>query len=778
MSGPLDGIRVVDFTWGTAGPVATGLMAAYGAEVLRVEPPGGDPFRELIPAYPATRRATRSLELDLKSTAGRGRALELLDDADVLMESWRPGVARRLGMDFATIHSRNPALVYCSISSYGEDGPDADLPGYDSLVEARVGMMAAQGGAREPPIYLGVHVGGLGAGLLALAGTLAALCGRNSDGAGRRVDTSMFDGALAYMTMYWSQGQVPIPAMGGGKPGDQWTAEEHRRRLIVANFECADGEYLGVHTGATGAHARFIEAVGLSDRVPPAAGPLEKREPLSDDVAALVASELPGVMRSRKRADWIARLLDADVCVIPVLRPGEAYDEAQVLHNELIVAATDTDQGELQQVGPPFRFARSSTLQVGAARPAADWVGHRAKPPVGKAEPVTSAPLAGIRVIDFGAFVAGPFASRVLGDLGADVIRIEGLNGDNMRPTVPPFHSANRNKRSIAVDFKTAAGREVGQRLLAWADIAQHNMRPGAAERLGLDYESARAVNPEIVYLYSPGWGVDGPDSHRMGFAPLFSGAAGLQYLAGGAGNPPGAPIGNEDTTNGLLGACAALMALYRRGAAGHGDFVASPQINATLFMALGIMRRDGQVVPTPMLDGEQLGLTALDRLYRCADDYLCVWGERDQEFERLASALGLGRLATDPRFATVARRRANDSPLARELARAFATDTAANWHARLAVAGIPCEMPAGESRDRFLKDPAHLATGRVAQHPHPELNTVWDVGTLVRIDGEPRAADRRAPLLGEHTDEILAMLGYSPSEISELHSGRVVRSA
>ncbi|MGE0388021.1 MAG: CaiB/BaiF CoA transferase family protein [Gammaproteobacteria bacterium] len=777
MAGPLDGIRIIDLSWGSAGPLATGLMAAYGADVLRVEPPGGDPYRGIVDAYAATRRATRAIELDLRAGADRERLHALLADADVLIESWRPGVAARLGLGVDELRHRYQGLVVCSISGYGQDGPDRDRPGIDALVEARLGMMASQAGGRDGPIYLGVHVSGMGAGLLAVSGILAALHARAADGRGRHVDTSLLDGALAYMAMYWSQGETPIRPLGNQKPAAQWTVENYRHRLIVGNFECADGEYLGVHTGATGAHARFIAAVGLTAHVPPAKGPSEKSEPVPEEAAEYLAQNLTRVIRARPRAEWIARLLDADVCVMPVLRPGEAFDLEQVRHNGLIIRAALPDGNLAEQVGPPLRFHEASTLRIEAApAPAAHWSASARAALPATATTATGAPLAGIRVIDFGAFVAGPFASRILGDLGADVIRIEGLHGDNMRPTVPPFNSANRNKRSLAVDFKSPAGREIGSRLLAWTDVAQHNMRPGAAERLGLDYESARAINPRIVYLYSPGWGVDGPDADRMGFAPLFSGVAGLQFLAGGASGTPRPPVGNEDNTNGLLGACAALMALYRRDVTGHGELVVSPQISATIFMAPAIMRRDGHLLPVPRLDAEQCGLSALDRLYRCSDGWICLWAERDREFGALARALGRESLVSDPRFASVTLRRANDTALASLITPVLASHSAAHWLGVLDAAGVPCEIPAGESRDRFLKDPVNLGSRRVARQPHPQFGTVWDIGTLIRIDGAAPATDRRAPLLGEHTDEILAGIGYSGTEIARLREQRVVR--
>jgi crotonobetainyl-CoA:carnitine CoA-transferase CaiB-like acyl-CoA transferase len=198
MPGPLEGLTIVDCSRGAAGPRATGILADYGADVVWIEPPGGDPWRRERPAATSVfNRGKRSAVLDVAEDPDLQRLFSLIDGADVFVESWRPGVAGGFGLGWDDLHERNPRLVYCSISGFGTSGPHRDLPDYEALVHALVGTMAEQAGHREGPIFQGLPFASIGAAYLALIGVLGALLRRDEDGRGRRVETSLWDGALA-----------------------------------------------------------------------------------------------------------------------------------------------------------------------------------------------------------------------------------------------------------------------------------------------------------------------------------------------------------------------------------------------------------------------------------------------------------------------------------------------------------------------------------------------------------------------------------------------------
>ncbi|MFI5040463.1 MAG: CaiB/BaiF CoA transferase family protein [Acidimicrobiales bacterium] len=360
MSGTLEGVMVVDLSWGRPGPMATGLLADHGATVVRVEPPGGDPYRTFV-SRAAYDRGKRSLILDLRSPDGMEAIHRLLESADVVVESWQPGVADGLGLGYDTLHQRYPRLVYCSISGYGLDGSRRDRPGYESLVAARIGIMslAGQGG---DPAYPGVPIGGIGAGFLAVIGIMAALVDREDTGLGQRVDTSVYDGALSFLNMFW-EGLENLPE-AAGQPGIP-----SGRRLLVGSMLCGDGEYLGVHTGAAGSYNRLMDALGLSEKIPPPPGNREKTVPLTDEEAEVVRTEVPRVFASQPRAYWHARLRQYDVCAIPVLRPGEALCEPQAIHNEVVVELDDPEHGRLAQVGVAARMTDPGSVRGPAPRP-------------------------------------------------------------------------------------------------------------------------------------------------------------------------------------------------------------------------------------------------------------------------------------------------------------------------------------------------------------------------------------------------------------------------
>ena len=363
VTGTLEGLTVVDLSWGRPGPLCTGLLADHGATVVRVEPPGGDPYRGSV-ARAAYDRGKRSMILDLHTSEGRDALDRLLATADVMVESWQPGVADKLGLGYDAVHARHPRLVYCSITGFGLEGTRRDLPGYESLVAARLGSMALAGQGGEPA-YPAVPIGGLGAGLLAVIGIMAALVVREDTGVGQRVDTSVYDGALSFLNMFW-EGLENLP------DDAERPKSPTPRRFMMASMRCADGEYLGVHTGAAGSYNRLMDALGLSDRVPPPPGNREKAVPLSDEEYRIVTTEVPRIFASRPRAHWLAELRAHDVCAIPVLRPGEALVEPQALHNDIVVHVDDPELGPLAQVGVATKMARPGAVRGPAPVPGAD----------------------------------------------------------------------------------------------------------------------------------------------------------------------------------------------------------------------------------------------------------------------------------------------------------------------------------------------------------------------------------------------------------------------
>jgi crotonobetainyl-CoA:carnitine CoA-transferase CaiB-like acyl-CoA transferase len=367
MEGALRDVTVVDLSWGMAGPMASGQLADHGAQVIRVEPPGGDPYRPFV-SHAAYDRSKRSIVVDITTPGGHDIVHRLLDDADVLIESFQPGVADSLGLGYEALAERYPRLIYCSISGYGATASARDRPGYDSLVSARLGAMAEVSVGDDVELtYLGVPIASIGTGLMSVIGITAALVEREETGLGQWVETSMFDGALSFMNMYWGSLENLVEA-----PAGSTMAGPRTRRLVIQAFRCGDGEYIGVHTGANGSHARLMECLGLSDRILPAPGPREKTVPLTEDEADVLHSELPKILASQPRAHWLELLRSHDVTAIAYLRQTEALFEPQAVHNGSPVRVVDPELGEVTQVG----LAAHLTLTPGGVRGPAPLAGQ------------------------------------------------------------------------------------------------------------------------------------------------------------------------------------------------------------------------------------------------------------------------------------------------------------------------------------------------------------------------------------------------------------------
>jgi crotonobetainyl-CoA:carnitine CoA-transferase CaiB-like acyl-CoA transferase len=755
------------------------MLADYGADVIWVEPPGGDRFRgELKVPYAVFNRGKRGIVLDLKDDRGREHMDRLLATADVFVESWRPGVAGRLGLGWDALHQRFPALVHTSITGFGPDGPYRDLPGYESLVHAIAGSTAEQAGHRPGPIYQALPFASIGAAMLADTGTLAALYRRGQDGHGRHVETSLLDGALSFLAMLW-----------GDSDNDSLTPPlaSRRIRLVAGTFRCGDGEYLGVHTGAVGAFGRLIRVLGLQERIPVAKDGTDMQIPLTPEQAAIVTEEIPEIFAREPRAAWLDKLLKADVCAIPALRPGEIFGEPQPRHNGMVLEVEDPVFGLLQQVAPPVKLPSEPSIAPRRACTVGEHTdkvlaeldaGTRPAPPIPAGPPRSDRPLLdGLKVLDLGAYYAGPYSSRLLADLGADVIKLETTLGDQLRGIPRPFRSCQAGKRGISVNLKDPQLAPALEQLLGWADVITHNMRPGAAERLGVGYEQAQARNPRITYLYAPGWGATGPDALRQSFAPMLSGYAGVSYEVAGKDNDPVFPLGNEDPGNGLLGAVGVLLGLLHSQRTGGSVYVENSQLDATMAHMSHVVRTaDGAVLGALRLDSMQTGFSALDRLYETSDGWLALAVAGDDEFARLTEALGVP-LRADNRFATAAARQANDGELACLLDDIMRGRPTAHWVTLLTTAGLGAAAPKTENNCRdFHRDPANHASERVAQVKHPVQGVVRQLAHLVRVSGSTYPEQRLPPELGEHTVEVLSQFGYDAGTLAALKARGAVR--
>jgi len=397
-----------------------------------------------------------------------------------------------------------------------------------------------------------------------------------------------------------------------------------------------------------------------------------------------------------------------------------------------------------------------------------------------------------ITVLDLSHALAGPFASTMLGDYGANIIKIEPLEGEIARAWGPPFYeradddgrrssetayfvNLNRNKRSVTLDLKQAEGREIFFRLLETADVVLENLRVGSVAKLGIDYPRASARQPRIIYCSVSGFGQDGPYRDRAALDLVVQAESGMISITGepgGHGVRCGVSI--ADITAGMYAAFGIMTALHARQRTGKGQFIDVSMLEGQLGILSGMIGAfvADQVVPGPL--GTAYGALLPYQTFQTKSRDIAIGVGSDKLWRTFCPLLGLPEVATDPRFATNAARNANRPALIAILQDAFLTKTYEQWEAILQPAGIP--TGAINTLDTVVAHPQVAARGAIVECAHPIAGTVKTVAPPVRLSATPGSIRRPAPLLGEHTEEVLReRLGMGEADFDRLRSTKVI---
>ena len=796
--GVYDGLTVLDCSWGMAGPMVTMLLADNGAEVTRVEHPDGDPFADQT-GYRVWHRGKRRARIDLRTDAGRDAFRALAARADLVVESYGPGVAEKLGIDHATLSATNPRLVSVSLSAYGDHPDHAHRPGYDALVAARTGLLYDQkgrtGGAieyicgragpmpefgpppdmvrgadRPGPVFPRTAWPSVGATYVASLGIAAALRAREVTGRGQQVRTSLLQGALAAVALNWQRVEDPDAPVFWMWPIDG--------RSIEGLYECGDGRWVHHWT----VRPKWVFAAAEAARPQEARLDTAYRDDpdrIGMDAEGLVTGTVlhPLLAEAFARfpsADWVDAGAEAGIGVALVRSPREALADPAFLADGCVAEVDDPEVGRIRHAGTLMDFSDTPGAVRGPTRaPGADTdavlAEAAAAPAAAPAAPATGAtlahPLAGIRVLDLGLGVAGPFTGRVLSDLGADVIKVMAMH-DGFWAGTHMGLGTNRGKRSIALNLKHPEGRAALERLVAQADVFTVNWRPGAAARLGLDYETLHARYPRLVYCNTRGYD-KGPRSDLPGTDQTAAALTGTEWEDGAmdAGNPPMWSRSNMgDTGNALFAAVAITAALYHREKTGEGQAVSTSIVNAGL-LATSYAWIDATGAPADWghLDADQTGLAPHYRMFRCADD-------------RWVFVAALDDAARDALTDTLCGAPGPVDPTALEAA--FATRPAADWWAALDAAGVPAEVVDETFCRALFDDPYARATGLVSETHAVGVGRFEDPGLLVELSETPGVISRGPCLCGEHTRELLREHGYDDPEIDALAAEGAVLDA
>ena len=763
----LDGITAIDLSTGLAGALASMFLADNGARVVRIAFRDEDVVRTpgIFAVYD---RGKEVLRLDPGTTSDELR--ELCAGADIVLDDFAPGSTLRAQLGIDDLRADNERLVHCSITAYGSDGPLKDEPADHDLVAARTGILASQPSYRGGPIHVVHPVAYVGAGLLAALGVSAALYRREKTGIGARVETSLMAGALLYTPKAVSDA-IPsrnaLPSPQGGGP-------------FYSVFECADGEWLQIGC----IHSGFVDlasaVIGVADVIATNPEFGDGRWPATEDARRRLFDIVADRIRTRPSDEWIEELWAADVPCDLVRSAQEAMSDPQIIHDGLVQQVEDPVLGDTEVMGLPIKLTQTPGKIQGPragtggsqSRLYADHVGrpHSRHSDEGRSPDANAGashssllsthssshlPLSGVRIMEMTNVIAGPVAGRLLADLGAEMVKFESLDGDISRPAGGAgFISYNTNKLSVSVNTRTDEGKEVARRIAATADAILANMRPGATDRMGLDGETLNELNPGLVQSHVTAYGWDGPYSHRPGVDPIAQAITGLQHAQGGYDSPPVylGVLAPCDYTGGALGALGTVIALLARERHGIAQRVNTSLLAAgALMCADGFMRYEG-TSPRSLPDSDQYGIGPLRRVYETSDGWIAVASD--------SPVPGLAWLS--------------DSEQAE---RVIADMTVSEALDTLRRNDVPCAPIVDNYVNRFFDDPQAESNRMATVLDHPLLGPVKLSGNLVSFDGSTTLPTRPTPLLGQHTSEVLAELGYTPGQIDELYELGVVKT-
>ncbi|HEY6533480.1 MAG TPA: CoA transferase [Acidimicrobiales bacterium] len=824
MRGACAGLRILDVSSGMAGPMATMVLADFGADVVRVEPVGGDPgWSE--PSYLLLNRGKRSIDVDLANAEGRERFLELAADVDVVVETLGAGRADELGVGYDSLSARNPALIYCAITGFGDTGPLAAVAPDDALVMAKAGAFRDQSGWHHDgrrPVFRATRDGSYFAAMLAVQGILAALRARDLTGQGQRIDTSMLQ-ALSWRnhpTIGWllREGEVLPPDSADGRaPSDEPNSLAHHqdpRGVVLTGMlvECKDGRWI-IHAQSEPHFFRaWIDTIGFDwiwederFRGAPYALPDQQAK---DELVGLIKER----MRERTAAEWMSLYLaNGNVCAEVIETTQEALEHPQVVCAGYTVEVDDPRVGRVVQIGPLARIPGAPAAVRGPAPiPGADTDSLRWEtiPPRERQAPpapldLAGGPLDGITIIECAYYAATPLGNAFLAELGARVIKIEPLIGDPYRrlaavgggdPVRQLGHNnmarAMQGKESIALNLKDPRGREILHALVAGADAFVHSFRVGVPESLGIDEQSLRAVNPDLVYHYAGAYGTVGPYRRQPAIDPVIAAFSGQTAHQSGAGNLPLTEIG-ADPTAAAGHATALMLGLTARERTSRAQYVESTMIMSNLYANADDALAYAAKEPRPELDALQLGTSATYRLYETAPlepgearavyenpdpRWVYLAAVDDKRFRRFCAVAGCEGLTDDPRFATEGSRARHRDELAAELEPVMRSRTAPDWEQSLLANGVGCVQADAMSNLAFLyQDPQAKAVGLMTTVEHPSMGgTYWRHAPLLRFSRTPTHA-RTFCDLGEHTRALLDEIGYDDARSVALEADGVV---
>jgi crotonobetainyl-CoA:carnitine CoA-transferase CaiB-like acyl-CoA transferase len=809
-------LRVIDLT-DHRGIFCAKVLSDLGADVIKVEPPGGGLARGIGPFLASAGSAEdvpeperslfwrgfatgqRSVVLDVEELQNREALVRLVASADFLIESFAPGYLTTLGLDYQSLRQHNPGLVMISITPFGQAGPRASDAATDLTGVALSGSMFLTGEPDRPPVRIS-HTAqfwlvGAAAGA---AGAMVAHHHRLRTGEGQHVDVSCQQAmarTLSHAPQVWDLAGINL-----GRSGAYRMIGDVTMRVTYA---CADGYVSFFYPGgAAGARsmaglAEWMRSEGEPDSY------IEETDWSQFEFGTTPQSALDVLEKSLSRFFAFRtkrQLADGAVTHRVILFP--ASDAQDLLGHPQLDARVFWQRldGE-QPLRHPGGFVRASGAVVGPRRRAPRLGEHTAevmaepalprtarwRPPAGTTRTGhTLGAFGGVKVLDFCWVVIGPMLTRYLADFGATVVRVEaksrmetlrlsqpfkdGLPGPNRSGY---FSNYNMNKLGIALNMGKPGAIELAKRLVEWADIVTDNFTPGTMERWGLGPDDLRRINPGVVSFSASMLGSGGPHSAQPGYGPVLTSLAGFSYLTGWPERPPSTPYGAyTDFLLPHLGIAAITAALDRRQRTGEGTHIELSQLEGSLQYLSPVLldaQANGRIAGR---EGNTDPGMAPHAVYRCAgDDRWCAIAcEDDRRWRALCEAMGWPALANDLRFGTLAARKANETALDAQVNAWTSELDAHEVMARCQRAGVAAGVV--QTTEELFADPQLRHRGHFVWLDHPEMGPHATDGNAFILSRTPAAYVRPAPLLGQHNEKVCReLLGMRDDEIAALYS-------
>ncbi|OBH16903.1 CaiB/BaiF CoA transferase family protein [Mycolicibacter sinensis] len=790
---PLDGFTVVDVSTGIAGAYCTKLLSDGGAEVIKVEPPQGDPLRY----WSASGAATGADGALFSFLAGGKHSVvtdpadsdddfvgALLAGADAVVWSRGSAVAERFAPE--RMRRDHPHLIVTAITPFGLDGPWRDRAATEFTLQAWSGGIfgIGRGSPDLPPAFVGGQVGEYLAGAYASAMTLASWYARRNGAVGDLLDLSMLETQILGLTYY--------PVSYFEMLGRPW---RDARKVTVPGIASAKDGLVDVGCGTAQQWFDLCAMTGHPEWI-------DEDSPLSITQQANEKAEAIYAWVKEQTVEEIRDL--ATAFRIPNAPVANGANVTELDHFQYRSSFVTNPRDGFTQPGHPYRLTPASLRppqpapRLGEHTEAYQMSVMPARPAPAQDRPEVL-PFSGLRVLDLTTFWAGPSCTHPLGMLGADVIHVESTrrpDGTRLIAGIPvsepqwwersPIFSAlNTNKRGLTVDLQHEAGREVLRKLIATADVIVENFTPRVLEQIGLDFDTVRAVQPTAIMLRMPGFGLDGPWRDNPAFAYVIEAASGVSWLTGFPERNPYEPYSIGDPNAGVHALNALLLALEHRNRTGQGVLVEAAMVDAALNIAAeqvieysaygALLQRDGNRGPT----------AAPQNLYRTADIdefgrldcWVAIAIATDGQWEALRDALGRPGWAMQPELASVAGRRAQHDLIDVHLGAWCAERGGDEIVELLWPLGVPVAKAVQPHRQAELPQLCYRGFFEVVTHP---VNPAVRHSTLpVRSTHGPNRFHRRpAPLLGEHNHELLCELGLSDAEIAALEAHGVIGSA